>query len=99
MQIVIWRDAEDTKKYGSAGTINIGRHIVGTGEDSHFTTPVLMDILRPHLVVLCGKRGCVTKDTKILTDNGIKKINEVDSNIDKVRSFDLKTGEFLWKPS
>lgn len=57
MQIVIGRDAEDTKKYGSAGTINIGRHIVGTGEDSHFTTPVLMDILRPHLVVLCGKRG------------------------------------------
>ena len=57
MQIVVGRDMEDTKKFGISGTINIGRHIVGTGEDAHFTTPVLMDILRPHLTILCGKRG------------------------------------------
>ncbi|MFH0836503.1 MAG: ATP-binding protein [Candidatus Aenigmatarchaeota archaeon] len=57
IQIIVGRDVEDTIKYGTKGTINIGKHIVGTGEDAHFTTPVLMDILRPHLMILCGKRG------------------------------------------
>ena len=56
-EIVVGRDLEDTKKFGSSGTINIGKHIVGTGDDAHFTTAVMMDILRPHLMILCGKRG------------------------------------------
>jgi len=56
-EIVIGRDQEDLKKFGTTGTIYIGKHLVGRGEDAHLTTPVLMDVLRPHIITLCGKRG------------------------------------------
>ncbi|MFC2142991.1 ATP-binding protein [Candidatus Aenigmatarchaeota archaeon] len=55
--IVVGRDEEDLKKYGETGTIYLGKHLVGTGEDAHTTTPVRMDILRPHIVCITGKRG------------------------------------------
>lgn len=56
-EIVIGRDDEDTKKYGTEGTISIGKHIVGSGEDAHTTTPILLDVIRPHIIMLSGKRG------------------------------------------
>ena len=56
-EVVVGRDEEDLRKYGNKGTILIGRHLVGKGEDSHLTTPVLLDVLRPHVMVITGKRG------------------------------------------
>ncbi|MFH0949355.1 MAG: AAA family ATPase [Candidatus Aenigmatarchaeota archaeon] len=55
--IVIGRDEDDLKKYGEEGTIFLGKHLVGTGDDAHLTTPVLLDVLRPHVICLTGKRG------------------------------------------
>lgn len=51
------RDDDDIKKYGQSGTIFIGKHIVGSGEEAHTTAPILMDVLRPHILMLSGKRG------------------------------------------
>ncbi len=56
-KIVIGRDREDMKRFGNAGTAYIGKHIVGKGEQSHLTNPVHMDVARPHVVLVCGKRG------------------------------------------
>ena len=56
-EIVIGRDFDDLEKYGTKGTIFLGKHIVGTGEDAHLTSPLLMDILRPHVICISGKRG------------------------------------------
>ncbi len=56
-EIVVGRDDEDMKKFGSQGTLFIGKHLVGSGEDSHMTAPVFMDCLRPHIIILTGKRG------------------------------------------
>lgn len=56
-EVVVGRDEEDLRKYGKRGTILIGRHLVGTGEDAHLTTPVLLDVLRPHVITITGKRG------------------------------------------
>ncbi len=55
--IVVGRDDEDLKKYGSTGTAALGRHVVGTGEEAHLTTPLYMDVLRPHVIIVTGKRG------------------------------------------
>ncbi len=57
VEIVVGRDFEDTKKYGKACTLYIGKHLVGVGEDAHLTTPLLLDALRPHVIIICGKRG------------------------------------------
>lgn len=56
-EIVVGRGDEDLKKYGTTGTVFIGKHLVGTGEDTHMTTPVLMDAVRPHIILFSGKRG------------------------------------------
>lgn len=56
-EVVIGRSEDDIKKYGKEGTIFLGKHLVGSGEDAHLTTPVLLDIVRPHVITLCGKRG------------------------------------------
>ena len=55
--IIIGRDKEDLKKYGDKGTAFIGKHIVGKGEDAHLTNPIMMDVARPHVLLVCGKRG------------------------------------------
>ncbi len=55
--IVVGRDKPDMDKYGEVGTAFLGKHIVGKGEDAHLTNPVLMDVTRPHVMLVCGKRG------------------------------------------
>jgi hypothetical protein len=55
--IVIGRDPEDLKEYGKEGCIFLGKHIVGKGYDFHLTNPIIMDVLRPHVVLVVGKRG------------------------------------------
>lgn len=57
MEIVIGRDYEDLERFSTKGTIKIGKHLVGSGEEFNLTTPVLMDVLRPHVILICGKRG------------------------------------------
>jgi hypothetical protein len=55
--IIIGREPEDLKTYGKKGCIFLGKHIVGSGYEYHLTNPVLMDVLRPHIVLITGKRG------------------------------------------
>lgn len=56
-EIVIGREPDDIRKYGKTGCAFIGRHIVGTGFETHLTNPVLMDLMRPHVMLIVGKRG------------------------------------------
>jgi len=56
-KIIVGRNREDLKAFGSRGTAYIGRHIVGEGEESHLTNAVQMDVTRPHVVLVSGKRG------------------------------------------
>ncbi|MBU4072421.1 MAG: hypothetical protein KJ773_09635, partial [Candidatus Thermoplasmatota archaeon] len=55
--IIVGRDPEDIQKYGKTGCIFIGKHVVGSGFESHLTNRVLMDVVRPHLILISGKRG------------------------------------------
>jgi DNA helicase HerA-like ATPase len=56
-KIVIGRNNEDEKQWGSKGSVYLGKHIVGEGEEAHLTNPVYMDVVRPHVVLVSGKRG------------------------------------------
>lgn len=56
-ETIVGRTKEDLEKFGSVATGYIGKHIVGTGEDAHLTTKVFIDLLRPHIILLSGKRG------------------------------------------
>ena len=56
-ETVVGRSREDFKKFGLAGAGYLGKHIVGTGEDTHLTTKVYIDLLKPHVILCSGKRG------------------------------------------
>ncbi len=56
-EVVVGRDEDDTKKFGLEGTLFIGKHLVGMGEETHLTTPVMLDAVRPHILTITGKRG------------------------------------------
>ncbi|MEA3230106.1 MAG: DUF87 domain-containing protein, partial [archaeon] len=56
-EILIGRDLSDQKKYGMKGTGYIAKHIVGKKNEAHLTTNVKIDLARPHIIGLFGKRG------------------------------------------
>jgi len=72
-EIIVGRNPTDLKKFGSEGTAYIGKHVVGKGDEAHLTNKIVMDLLRPHVIMVVGKRGsgkCVEENTLITLDNG-----------------------------
>ncbi|MBS3131468.1 ATP-binding protein [Candidatus Woesearchaeota archaeon] len=55
--IILGRDEEDRKIYGTEGTILIGKHYVKMGQTVSLSNKVYMDIAKSHVVFICGKRG------------------------------------------
>ena len=71
--VIVGRDQDDLKKFGESGTAFIGMHIVGEGEEAKLTNAVLMDVTKPHVVLVVGKRGtgkCVEENTPIVLEDG-----------------------------
>lgn len=54
---VIGRSDKDIKKYGDRGTAYLGKVVMSSGENPVLGRKVLMDITKPHVVLICGKRG------------------------------------------
>ncbi len=70
---VLGRDLKDLEKYKSEGTAYLGKVVMSSGERPVLGRDVLVDVSRPHLMLICGKRGggkCVVGDTKILLEDG-----------------------------
>jgi len=55
--IVIGRTASDLKKFGTKGTILLGKHYVKMGRVTSLSNPVYLDMIKSHVVFVCGKRG------------------------------------------
>ena len=92
--IIVGRDPSDLEKYGKRGCINLGRHIVGKGYDFHLTNPVLMDVIRPHVILIVGKRGsgkCLEENTLIpLEDGSVVPIKDLANDQRKIFAVDNK---------
>lgn len=56
-ETIVGRNKDDFEKYQAQAVGYIGKHIVGTGEDAHLTTKVMFDLIRPHVILITGKRG------------------------------------------
>lgn len=71
--IIIGRDDEDKKRFGTDGTVILGKHYVKMGQTSSLANNVRLDMVRPHVVMLCGKRGggkCLAGDTMVSMHDG-----------------------------
>lgn len=87
-ETIVGRTKEDLEKYGNKASGYIGKHIVGTGEDTHLTTKVFLDLLKPHVILVAGKRGsgkCLEENTLITLDDGrlvpIKELEKLEQKI------------------
>ncbi|MFB6265478.1 MAG: ATP-binding protein [Candidatus Nanohaloarchaea archaeon] len=57
-EITVGRDEEDLEEYGEElATAYIGKHIVGEQQEAHTANPLRLDIARPHVMGVFGKRG------------------------------------------
>lgn len=95
-EIVLGRDEVDRKKFGTRGTVLVGKHYVKMAQVTALSQPVYMDLNKAHVVFVCGKRGCLTKETKVFTNHGFKCITDFDNKIDMVWSFNVETKAFEW---
>lgn len=81
-EIVVGRNAPDLEKYGTKGTIFLGRHMVGSGQNANMTNPIMLDVARPHVMVICGKRGSGKSYSGCVIAEEIMKLpNDVRNNL------------------
>lgn len=55
--IVIGRSEDDKAKYGLEGTILLGKHYVKMGRTTSLSNKIYLDVIRSHVLFVCGKRG------------------------------------------
>ena len=55
--IVIGRNESDMKKFGTKGTILLGKQYVKMGRTTSLSNRVLLEIAKAHVMFVCGKRG------------------------------------------
>ncbi len=55
--IVIGRNKKDLEKYGTKGTILLGKHYVKMGQVTSMSNNILLEVTRSHVVFVSGKRG------------------------------------------
>lgn len=55
--IVIGRIPQDKEKFGTEGTVFLGKHYVKMGRTTSLSNKILLDVIRSHVVFVCGKRG------------------------------------------
>ncbi len=56
-EIIVGRDAEDRRKFGTRGMFLLGKHYVKMGQTTSLSNEVYMDVARSHVVFITGKRG------------------------------------------
>ncbi|MHA1867401.1 MAG: LAGLIDADG family homing endonuclease [Candidatus Heimdallarchaeaceae archaeon] len=92
--VVVGRNEPDRKAFGKEGTIFIGKQYVKMGPDMSMANDVYMDVNRSHVILISGKRGCLTEETFIFTDKGYKRIKDFNEKKDKIYSFNKNNSKF-----
>ncbi|MBU2576681.1 MAG: DUF87 domain-containing protein [Nanoarchaeota archaeon] len=95
--VIVGRNESDKKAFGKRGLAYLGKTYVTMGNYTSLSNPIYMDVARSHVVLISGKRGCLTGDTMIFTDKGYREIKEFNEKEDKVLSFNKQTKEFEWE--
>ncbi len=54
---LVGRSLKDIEKYGEKGTAYLGKVVMSSGERPVLGRKILCDIAKPHVMLICGKRG------------------------------------------
>ncbi len=81
-EITVGRDTKDIAAFGERkGTGFIGNHIVGERKDAHYGNPVNLDLARPHVMGVVGKRGSGKSYTLGVLAEEIQACSEIQDNV------------------
>ena len=95
--IIIGRDDADKKRFKEKGLIYLGKGYVKMGNYTSLSNLIWMDIARSHVILIAGKRGCLTGETQIFTNRGYKPIKEFNEKKDRILSFNKEKKDFEWE--
>jgi len=95
--VITGRNTSDKEILGDRGVIFLGKGYVKMGQYTSLSNKIFMDIARSHIVLVAGKRGCLTGDSFVFTNKGYKKIAEFDQKKDKILSFNKEKEKFEWE--
>lgn len=56
-EIILGRNQGDREKWGTKGTVLLGKHYVKMGAVTALSQPVFLDLNKAHVCFVCGKRG------------------------------------------
>jgi len=80
--IIIGRTESDKELFGKEGLVYLGKGFVKMGQTSSLSNPILMDVARSHVVLICGKRGSGKSYTLgVLTEEISSLPDEIAKNI------------------
>lgn len=83
--IILGREESDKLKYGTEGTVLLGKHYVKMGQETTLAQNVHLDINKSHVVFVCGKRGSGKSYSLAVIAEGIKNLQpEMSSKISVV---------------
>jgi intein/homing endonuclease len=85
--VIIGRGEADKQKLGSKGAVLIARHYVKMGRTVSLSNNVYLDVTRAHVFFVVGKRGCLSGDTKVFTNQGYIDIKNFDAEKHKIYSY------------
>lgn len=73
--ILIGRSDADKEKYGTQGSVFLGKHYIKMGQTVSLSNKVYLDVAKSHVVFIVGKRGsgkCLHGDSLITLSNGLE---------------------------
>jgi uncharacterized protein len=80
--IIIGRSEKDKKKFGTQGTIFLGKQYVKMGQTTSLSNNMYFDVTRSHVLFICGKRGSGKSYTMGVIAEGISDLpSEIKDNI------------------
>jgi len=74
--IIIGRTEKDRKKFGKEGTILLGKHYVKMGQTTSLSNEIYLDVVKSHVVFVCGKRGSGKSYTMGVVAEGMSDLPE-----------------------
>lgn len=107
---ILGRTEHDLQKYADKGTAYLGKVVMSSGENPVLGRKVLIDVAKPHMMLICGKRGggkCLSGDTLItLADGSLIEIKDLEYDSRQILSlnheYKIKTAkkdEFFKRPT
>jgi len=81
-QIVIGRNPDDREKFGLKGSVFIGKQYITMGKTTSLANEIYLDVSRPHVLLLSGKRGSGKSYTMGVIAEGVSEMpDEVKDNL------------------